>query len=154
MVPLNRAINIILGLIVLVGSALWSYTYWEGVYRPPVKYLSVAVLTRTVFPGEDLKIRITFDRRRNCPTEFDRSITAFDNGTETVIFRDRVHGVPTAIGESINYIFTMPTPKNILPGTYIYNQIGLANCNGNIFSIEAPSASFRICSADDTFCKD
>ena len=156
MVSLDRTLNVILGLVVLIGSAFWSWTYWNTSYQPPVKYLSIAVLTRTVNPGEDLKIRITFDKRKNCPTEFSRAITKFDPVTseETLIFRDKVSGIPTALGESINYVFSMPIPKNIPPGTYVYNQIGLANCSGNVFSIEAPQASFRVCAVGDVSCRD
>ena len=170
-VSLERIINILLVGLTFVISIFGSCLYWS--YKDslkiekemallairklaPVKYLSIAVLTRTVYPGEPLRVRVTFDRRRNCPGEFDRSIMQYDQATgeDTLIYRDKVSNVATPIGEGLNYTFKMPTPKDIPPGSYIYSQIGRLDCDGNIFSIEAPTASFRVCALDDIACKD
>ncbi len=154
MVSLSRALNVLLGLALFIGASFWSYFAFAPMNQPPVKYLSIAILTQTILPGENIIGRTTTDVRRNCPGKSAHFITRLVDGAEVIESRREVDVLPKPIGESINTIFTAPTPKDIKSGVHVFRAMARFDCNGNIFTMELPPASFRVCAVDDQLCKD
>ena len=145
MVSLSRLLNITLGFVVLLSAGYISWNYWSTTPLPPVKFLSIAVLNKDVMPGDKLVIRITFDRRENCPGTSDRFLILLNYiDSEEIVYRDTVKIAPTKIGESINYIFTVPTPTDIKPGNYVFRGNNVLDCNGVKFELQLPEAGFRV----------
>ena len=145
-----------LGFVVMVVCASLSWQYWTEHYAAPTKYLSVAVLTRTIYPGESLKIRTTSDRRKECFGKVDRFLVRITGKDEFLAFHDRTDTTPASVGESVNVVFQMATPANLEPGNYVYRAfVNLPEtCTGKPWRIPVPEASFRVCSRDDLHCKD
>lgn len=144
-VSLSRLLNVLLGLIVLGVATYFSWVYWSVENQPPVKFLSIAVLNKEIKAGDDLVIRITFDRRRNCPGRSDRFLIELSGlNSEAIVYRDSVMIAPTKIGEGVNYTFTMPTPKKLDPGTYVFRGNNVLDCNGREFVIQLPEAGFEV----------
>jgi hypothetical protein len=156
-VSLNRALNVILGLAVLVGSAFWSWTYWSPAYQVPVKYLSIAILTRTIEPGGTIIGRTTSDRIRQCPTTpTDRYIINLSsNGSEETVFHDLADATPVELGLSKSVLFRMKLPADrVPPGNYIFRAFAHYDCNGQKWTLQIPEASFRVCAVADKTCRD
>lgn len=145
-----------LALIILAGSVFWSSTYFSAGSLPPVKYLSIAILTRAVTPGGTIIGRVTSDRRKQCAAHTDRYVIKLDsvNGGEEQVYADTVKATPTELGESISVIFRLKLPDDIAPGLYMYRAFLHANCDGKKWRIPVPEASFRVCATDDMSCKD
>jgi len=156
---MNRFATIIFLLGLLIATVAWSEIYWtlDASLRtaaaekidaerntPPIKYLSIAILNKDMQPGETLRGRVTYDRRRNCQATSKRSIIKIEEGgAEEIAYTDNVDQVPNAAGESINLIFTMKLPP-LPPGCYVFRAIGRHDCDGRIFTIEVPSAGFCV----------
>ena len=146
MVSLSRIFNVVLSAMILGGSAFWSWNYWSTEYQAPAKYLSIAVLTRTIAPGGTIVVRISSDRRRSCSGHTDRFILKLDtiNSGEESVYSDTVRTIPD-IGESVNIISRLKLPDDITPGTYIYRAFTHFDCDGRKWRIAVPEASFRVC---------
>ena len=152
----NYVVESVLALIILAGSIFWSWTFFSPDSLPPVKYLSIAILTRAVPPGGTIVGRVTSDRRRQCEGHTDRYVIKLDkdNGGEEQIYTDTVKATPTELGESINVIFRLKLPSDIALGLYVYRAFLHSNCDDKKWRIPVPEASFRVCAVDDTNCKD
>jgi hypothetical protein len=157
-VSLNRTINIILGIVVLIISAWWSHEYRDEANRPPVKYLSIAILTRSIHPGETMVGRTTSDRTKQCrPATVKRylvRLNSMNSGGEESAYHDEADVTPTELGEGVSVLFRMKIPADIDPGLYIYRAFATYDCAGKIWIIPIPEASFRVCAVDDMACKD
>src|ERR1035437_667555 len=99
-VSLSGAANFVLGVFILMMAAIWSYSTFAPEYQPPVKYLSIAILTRAITPGQKILGRLTTDVRRNCPGKSQRFIIKLVDGAEMAVFRDEVDVLPKKIGEA------------------------------------------------------
>lgn len=148
MVSLSRVLNWVLGSVVVVSAAFLSWSYWGMRSEPPVKYLSIAVLTRDVQPGGTLIVRTTSDRIISCAGHTDRYIiklNSIDNvkPDEEAVYSDTVKTTPE-VGQGVNIIFRLKLPDDIEPGTYIYRAFTHFDCDGHRWHIPVPEASFRV----------
>ncbi len=141
---IDRLLSFLLGVIVLIGSVYLTWTYFETTSQPPVKFLSIAILNKDVHAGEKLRLRVTFDRRRNCPGTAEQYIIRLTNDSEERVFSAIVPVALTRIGESINYIFSIKLPDKMDLGTYVFRGNNQLDCAGTKFSIELPEAGFQV----------
>ncbi len=140
------ALNVLLGAILMVGSAFWSWSYWSNASRAPTAYLSTVILNNIAVPGENLIGQVTLNKRKNCPGVVERFIVRLldDNGREEIVARDQVQAVTTDIAEGINVIFRMPVPKDAVAGNYVFRSNARFDCSGRIFTLMIPSSPFRV----------
>ena len=148
--------EISLAMVVLAGSIYWSWTFFSRNNLPPIKYLSVAVLTRSIYPGDTLIFRTTSDRREECFGKVDRFFIKMTNDGENLAYHDQVDTTPARVGEGVNVTFKIKTSEDLEPGNYVYRAIVNipATCTGRPWRIEVPEASFRVCAVGDISCKD
>lgn len=159
---ISMVVSFVLGIIILGAASFVSWTYWASEHLPPVKYLSVAILTRVVYPGDTLAGRTTFDRRRICRNTIDREINRLtdDTFTSDLIYSDTVPGLSAPIGEGLSIMWYMklpvtpPSGRPWDPGVYVWSGINRLDCDGKVFTIPIPEASFRVCAPGDTHCMD
>ena len=153
----NFIMEVALASILLAGATFWSWMYFSPNYLPPIKYLSIAVLTRTVHPGDEVTIRTTADVRRHCKGRVDRYLVRMAGNDEVLTFNDQQPVTPRPVGESLNVIFKIKLPETIEVGTYIYRAFTHFDCNGDgrdDFIVPVPEASFRVCAVGDSVCGD
>lgn len=153
MVSLNRILNVVIAMMLLSMTSIVSYSYWKAFYQPPIKFLSIAVLTHVIEPGENLIVRITMDRRDNCPGTASFNILRL-NDAETLIDRYSQPLTPIALGEAINFIFPVKTPSTIANGIYVLRIATEHRCQRGTYPIYAPEASFRVCRGGSKSCVD
>lgn len=141
-VTVRWTLNILILFAVFFASVVISYIYFQPI--PPIKYLSSAIMNKDALPGEPLHLRLTFDRRRNCPAKSYRNITTLADGSASrIIYTDKSQQVTTKIGESISIMFEMNIP--VLPaGTYVWGGTALIDCGDHKYSVEFPPAGFNV----------
>ena len=101
--------------------------FWVIDRQSPVTVLRAEVMSKSVRPGEDLRIRYTVHRFRSCETKIDR--TLYDADFVRVVLDDLAFSSsPGPLGEN-TYVTTIPIPRNFGTGLGQYRVVTQYVCN-------------------------
>lgn len=116
--------------VVTYGTAAFIGTMmgiWTIDREPASVTLKTQVLTPSVMPGAELRIRYTVRRARDCGSHFDRVL--LDSNRVRVVLPDVSFAKPPAPLGDDTYISTILVPPSFAAGPAIYRVIPSYTCN-------------------------
>lgn len=125
----------------MIAGAIVSAALYFIVYREPVVYHGVTVLTPEVTAGERVKLAYHRTKNRQCITEITQFVV--HEATGEAYLRLKIPGGYGALGEKIVPV-SVPTQPDWPPGGYIYQPTVLYDCG--LFEVTGmiPVARFNI----------
>jgi hypothetical protein len=132
---------IVLGIFVAAGSTRLGFLAAEWMFRAPVTYQSVEVLTPKIYKGDMLALRYQLDRQRSCATKIQQYFV--DLKSDFIVHRDEVPGGYTSVGAHTTLV-KFPLPFDAHPGRYAYRFVMNSDCGLTAFSLVGPDAVFEV----------
>lgn len=108
----------------LIASTLG---YWANDREPPTRLISAEVVTKSVPPGGELRIRYKIERLRSCRMHIDRVL--FDHEKVRRDLEDVDYAAaPGSLGDQI-YVMSLTIPRNAALGEARFRTITTYYCN-------------------------
>ena len=123
-VAAGRCVSVVSFLVVVyVFGALG---FWTADRKPPVEVLASEVVNKEVAPGEDLLVKRTVFRERQCATEVDRVF--IDSQGFRFVLADQTFAVFGPLGTD-SFTTVTPVPTQMAPGPARYYTAVQYRCN-------------------------